>query len=146
MTKDNNAYSNIFIHVPKFLIYADKYSNALTATDQIAFAYLLNKRDHGTDDRFFDEQGNTYITYTIDELIKLLRGASKSTVSKSLKDLEQVGLLKRVTVNSEIRTYVLDPTAEEIAEANKREEKIEENYIHYMEEEQKKLHGHDFDE
>lgn len=110
-----DTYTEKFYQLPQVFFTSPRYQK-LSNDAKIAYTLLKDRNNYSIKNNWFDEEGNIYFIFTIEELKTLLRcGSQKATKIK--KELEDFGLLfqKRMGLRKPNRLYLLRPeiTAED---------------------------------
>ena len=78
-----------YIPYPKFLL-----KSGLSGTARLIYAMLLDRHSLSKKNGWKDEEGHTYLVYTIEKLAEDL-GVSKNTVKSGLNELAAAELIRR---------------------------------------------------
>ena len=104
----NNNFS--YAIFPLKLVYDEKYS-ALSSGEKILYVLLLNRTNYSRKNikKFYDDKNGLFVFFTVKQIKEYLN-CSEKTVIKMLKNLEQVGLIKKEYQKKglPVKIYVLD--------------------------------------
>lgn len=89
----NRDVQGDFFKLPQFLFKEQKYEG-LSDRAKIFYSMLCNKLSLSLKNEWRDEDGDTYLYFSVSEATKIL-GASHSTISKIYAELEKAGLIFR---------------------------------------------------
>lgn len=75
-----------YYQMPKALIYQERYKG-LSTEAKVLYCFMLDRRSLSAKNGWKDERGRTYIYFTVEEAMELLRCHSQK-VTKLMKELE----------------------------------------------------------
>lgn len=131
-----DTYTEKFFQLPQVFFTSPKYQK-LSNDAKVAYTLLKDRNNYSIKNKWFDEEGNIYFIFTVNELMTLLRCGNQK-VNKIKKELEEYGLLvqKRMGLNKPNRLYLLRPeiTAEDAYIQANEEAEMQEHLGKEMEE------------
>lgn len=111
----SSARAYTFYQIPQIVV-DNEYFKGLDGWAIILYGIMLNRASLSSENYkdFTDEEGNLYIIFTVEEVMKRCNCSSKSAV-KYLKQLEDIGLIerKRLGLGKPSITYIKDFAAVE---------------------------------
>jgi len=124
----NSAKSYAFYMIPKEL-FKNEIFDGIDINSKVLYGFMLDRASlSATNPDFIDENGNVYIIYTVEQIKEDLRCANDKAM-KMLKQLEEIGLIKR-RIRGQGKaaiTYVMDFSTAKLSTASKEEYKDSEN-------------------
>lgn len=140
-----DTYTEKFYQLPQVFFTSPKYKK-LSNDAKVAYTLLKDRNNYSIKNKWFDEEGNIYFIFTVNELMTLLRCGNQK-VNKIKRELEEYNLLvqKRMGLNKPNRLYLLRPeiTAEDAYIQANEEAEMQEHLGKAMEESSKSNETHD---
>lgn len=140
-----DTYTEKFYQLPQVFFTSPKYKK-LSNDAKVAYTLLKDRNNYSIKNKWFDEEGNIYFIFTVNELMTLLRCGNQK-VNKIKRELEEYNLLvqKRMGLNKPNRLYLLRPeiTAEDAYIQANEEAEMQEHLGKAMEESSKSHETHD---
>ncbi len=105
--KINENFEYSFYQLPRDLFENPIYSKSLSLESKVLYAFLLNRMNISTQNKWFDDEGSIYLIYKRESVQEELNLSDK-TVTKAFKQLAEVGLIyeKRQGKNKPNLIYV----------------------------------------
>lgn len=115
----NEVKNNAFYQFPQWLLKEELYKN-LGDKAKLAYMLLFDRRTLSIKNKWYDDNGQIYMYFTIDQFMQELNCSNKA-VLKAKKELVEVGLLKEVRQgrNKPNRLYINGREQSTLLEVNK---------------------------
>ena len=94
--QEREADQFTFFRIPKMLFSEDEFSS-LSSEAKILYGLMLDRVSLSRSNNWRDDQGNVYIIFTIDDMVKILKW-SKNKICSLLDELDEkngIGLIER---------------------------------------------------
>ena len=115
----NEVKNNAFYQFPQWLLKEEPYKN-LGDKAKLAYMLLFDRRTLSIKNKWYDDNGQIYMYFTIDQFMQELNCSNKA-VLKAKKELVEVGLLEEVRQgrNKPNRLYINGREQSTLLEVNK---------------------------